>query len=85
MEITPGQKYDNLFYPGTYFSIQGKTHTLTISSNMPYWQIYTPDEYRIAVEPMSFCGNIFSIYKDQDYTKLMTEGVVVIEIEKNKA
>jgi hypothetical protein len=33
-----------------------------ISSGLPYWQIYTPpDGKRIAVEPMSFTGNLYAI------------------------
>lgn len=50
---------------------------------MPYWQIYTPDDTRIAVEPMSFCGNLYKIYGDGDYSKLMTLGVVSIAIREN--
>ena len=30
---------------------------------MKYWQIYTPpDGIRIAVEPMTFMGNLYTIY-----------------------
>jgi hypothetical protein len=30
---------------------------------MKYWQIYTPpDGKRIAVEPMTFIGNLYALY-----------------------
>jgi hypothetical protein len=30
---------------------------------MKYWQIYTPpDGHRIAVEPMTFIGNVYANY-----------------------
>lgn len=37
---------------------------LILTSDLQYWQIYTPDEKRIAVEPMSFTGNVFRIRKE---------------------
>ena len=40
-----------------------KSITVQIQSKLKYWQIYTPgDRTRIAVEPMSFCGNMYKIH-----------------------
>lgn len=66
--IMPGEKFDNLFRGGSRFSIVSNhlKKKLTIQSKeLKYWQVYTPDEHRIAVEPMSFCGNIFAIREQQ--------------------
>lgn len=64
--IVPGSKYDNLYRKGSFFSIQSDIlkKSVTIKSNLPYWQIYTPDEKRIAVEPMSFTGNVFRVREE---------------------
>ena len=62
-KIEPGVKYDSLFRGGRYLSIKSKKlgKKVTVSSDLDYWQIYTPDEQRIAVEPKSFSGNIHKI------------------------
>ena len=66
--IIPGEKLDDLFRGGSYFSISSDEikKKLTIRSpELKYWQIYTPDEQHIAIEPMSFSGNIFAIREQQ--------------------
>lgn len=46
---------------------------------MPYWQIYTPpDRKRIAVEPMSFTGNVYKI-TETGFSPNLFEGEFTIE------
>jgi galactose mutarotase-like enzyme len=56
-------QYDSLFKGGSYvelISVSG-VH-IRVDSNLPFWQIYTPpDSKRIAIEPMSYCGNVYRI------------------------
>jgi hypothetical protein len=39
-----------------------------VESNLQFWQIYTPDDgKRIAIEPMSFHGNVYEIVKENPH------------------
>lgn len=67
--IVPTQKYDHLFKfegEGEAYFRMGKPNSQKVqikSKDMRYWQVYTPaDGNRIAVEPMTFFGNIYSVY-----------------------
>ena len=45
-----------------------------INSSLPYWQIYTPPcGKRIAVEPMTFVGNLYDI-SDSGLSPTLNEG-----------
>lgn len=61
--VNPAQKYDHLFEGGSFLQITSKDgFNVRINSKLPYWQIYTPPEgKRIAVEPMTFTGNLYKI------------------------
>jgi hypothetical protein len=63
VEIQSDKKYDDLFEGGSFFKlISLDNFNLKISSSLPYWQVYTPpDGKRIAIEPMSFTGNVYKI------------------------
>lgn len=46
---------------------------------MKFWQVYTPpDGKRIAVEPMTFIGNIYKIFNEQEYGPLPKYGKFTI-------
>jgi hypothetical protein len=50
-----------------------------ITSHLPYWQIYTPpDGKRIAVEPMSFTGNVYKI-SEAGFAPTLSSGEYYIE------
>jgi hypothetical protein len=58
--------------------INSNGFSLTITSNLPFWQIYTPpDGKRIAVEPMSFTGNLYKIL-ELDPKELLKNGSFTI-------
>lgn len=57
---------------------------MKISSALPYWQIYTPPcGKRIAVEPMSFTGNMYRI-SQTGHVPNLTEGALLIEAWQEK-
>lgn len=68
-KINGNEKYDSLFQGASEFSqdklgnfveLDDGLNKVRIESNLEYWQIYTPpDGKRIAIEPMSFHGNIY--------------------------
>jgi hypothetical protein len=74
--LRAGDKYNNLFKGGSYFELISKKKThLRISTDLPYWQIYTPEnKSRIAIEPASFCGNLYNIYQKDSKIDLLTQG-----------
>jgi hypothetical protein len=52
---------------------------------MKYWQVYTPpDGKRIAVEPMTFVGNLYSIYSEEKFGKLPNQGNFTISTISTK-
>jgi len=63
------KKYDSLFQGPKEFSendldnfveLDDGVNKLRIESNLEFWQIYTPEDgKRIAIEPMSFHGNLY--------------------------
>lgn len=61
-----------------------KEVTVSIESDLPYWQIYTPASRKtIAIEPVSFCGNLYNISsKDKDIV-LQKSGKIVISVKEN--
>ena len=65
IKVNSQDQYDSLFEGGSYLQIGNKTgFNVRINSSLPYWQIYTPpDGKRIAVEPMSFTGNLYHIHQ----------------------
>ena len=73
LTVSPLETYDSLFEGGTYLQLTNPTgFNVRISSQLPYWQIYTPPEgKRIAVEPMSFVGNLYDIGRN--------DGIKIIE------
>jgi hypothetical protein len=78
--VSPLETYDSLFEGGTYLQLTNPTgFNVRISSQLPYWQIYTPPEgKRIAVEPMSFVGNLYDISK-QGECPTLSEGSLEIK------
>lgn len=69
VEIMSTKKYDHLFKnngEGEAFFRLCKPHGHSVevkSIDMKYWQVYTPpDGVRIAVEPMTFFGNMYALY-----------------------
>lgn len=64
--------------------LTSKEATVSIESDLPYWQIYTPASRKtIAIEPVSFCGNLYNIYsKDKDIV-LQKTGNIVISVKEN--
>lgn len=78
MTIDNKGSYNNLFLGGSYFELisDAKTH-LKLSSDLPFWQVYNPqDRTKIAVEPASFCGNLYTIFEKDPTIKLAKEGKV---------
>jgi len=73
-------KYDDLFEGGTFLEIASTDHFhVKITSPLPYWQIYTPpDGKRIAVEPMSFTGNVYKI-SETGFAPNLSSGEYFIE------
>ena len=70
--VKSSEKYDSLFEGGTFLQIANKDgFNVKINSELPFWQIYTPpDGKRIAVEPMTFTGNLYHIHEKGFYPKL---------------
>lgn len=80
--------YDDLFVVeegNGYLQLKGEGHVVRIEnkSNMKYWQVYTPaDRKRIAVEPMTFVGNLYALYPKMK-PELPQEGSFTIRAEQN--
>ena len=76
MKLKSGENYDSLFEREGlgYLRIQSLELNKEVeisSSDMHFWQVYTPpDGKRIAVEPMTFCGNLYKIYDEKIFCKL---------------
>ena len=80
VEIQLDKKYDDLFEGGTFLEITSTDNFhLKIHSSLPYWQIYTPPYgKRIAVEPMSFTGNVYKI-SEAGFAPSLSSGEFFIE------
>lgn len=51
------------------------------SRDMRYWQVYTPEGGRkIAVEPMTFMGNVYRVYEHGEFGDLQNEGEFTIRV-----
>ena len=88
VDVNENGNYDSLFVvedeEGGFLELidEKREVNVSIKSKMKYWQVYTPgDRKRIAVEPMSFCGNMYKIHPQMG-GELPEMGEFVIEVKK---
>lgn len=86
LHIREGNQYDHLFLKEGEGFVRLKAKdgpSVEISSKeMHYWQVYTPgDGARIAVEPMTFCGNLYKIYNKEEFGELPQSAEFIISLK----
>ncbi len=79
-----GDSYMGLYVPSREVYMICKSYAGEL--NLPFFQVYTPDSQRIAIEPMSSCGDVFSNPNSQPFCifpQKKVEGKIEILLSKD--